>query len=232
MEFGKNLRYLRLQSNMSQEELAKKLGYKTYTTIQKWESGKSEPNMSVVNELAHIWKLSIDDLVTKDLEKARYEDLKYDYIDEGGHIYEFKSKMRNEQKHKDSDLIFIFGKICAGEGSDMIEEAIGILWNPYDIETKDLFALQVHGDSMNEIVNEGFYAIIKKQESAENGNVVAVCIDNETAMLKKFYAVEDMIILRPQSTNDIHKPITLIGEDMNRVKILGKMIGSVSPMMK
>ena len=50
--FGKNLKYLRLRDNISQDELAEELGYKSYTTIQKWETGLSEPNMGVVNKLA------------------------------------------------------------------------------------------------------------------------------------------------------------------------------------
>ena len=39
MAFSNNLRYLRKKYDMSQEDLANKLGYKSFTTIQKWESG-------------------------------------------------------------------------------------------------------------------------------------------------------------------------------------------------
>ena len=39
MEFKENLRYLRKTNNMSQDELAEKLGYKSFTTVQKWEDG-------------------------------------------------------------------------------------------------------------------------------------------------------------------------------------------------
>ena len=38
---GENIKFLRSKSEMSQEELADKLGYKSYTTITKWESGVS-----------------------------------------------------------------------------------------------------------------------------------------------------------------------------------------------
>lgn len=34
MEFSSNLRYLRKERGMSQDELADKLGYKSFTTIQ------------------------------------------------------------------------------------------------------------------------------------------------------------------------------------------------------
>ena len=39
MTLAKNIRYLRKQKGFSQEDIAKKLGYKSYTTIQKWEMG-------------------------------------------------------------------------------------------------------------------------------------------------------------------------------------------------
>ena len=43
MVLGKNIRYLRKQKDMSQDKLAELLGYKSFTTIQKWESGVAEP---------------------------------------------------------------------------------------------------------------------------------------------------------------------------------------------
>lgn len=39
----KNIRYLRRKNEWSQDYIAEKLGYKSYTTIQKWEMGTSEP---------------------------------------------------------------------------------------------------------------------------------------------------------------------------------------------
>lgn len=212
MVFSKNLRYLRLKNDMSQDQLAEILGYKTYTTIQKWESGKSEPNMDVIIKLANLWKLSIDDLVTKDLEANRY-----DYYD--------------SVKNIGDNILFVYRKICVDQEAIKFEEPIMFIKNPYDIENTGLFALEVHGDSMNQVVSEGFYAIIKEQPSVESGSVVAVCIDDETATLKKYYNFDDVMVLRPQSTNSKHKPITLMGEEMNRVRILGKMVGSVGPMM-
>jgi len=41
MYLAKNLKYLRLKNGFSQDYLADKLGYKSYTTIQKWEMGTS-----------------------------------------------------------------------------------------------------------------------------------------------------------------------------------------------
>lgn len=68
MNISKNIRYLRKINNMSQDDLATKFGYKSYTTIQKWESGDSEPPIGIVNDLATFFHVNIDDIVKKDLE--------------------------------------------------------------------------------------------------------------------------------------------------------------------
>lgn len=66
--FSKNIRYLRKQNNMSQDALADILNYKSFTTIQKWESDKSEPTLSTLNKLSKIFNVSIEDLVNVNLE--------------------------------------------------------------------------------------------------------------------------------------------------------------------
>ena len=67
MEFSSNLRYLRKERGMSQEDLANKLGYKSFTTIQKWESGVSEPSVSTVKIISDIFGVTMDQIINKDL---------------------------------------------------------------------------------------------------------------------------------------------------------------------
>ena len=67
MTLGNNIRYLRKKHNFSQEKLATLLGYKSFTTIQKWESGVAEPPFKTLARLAAIFNVDIDDLAKKDL---------------------------------------------------------------------------------------------------------------------------------------------------------------------
>ena len=66
-----NIRYLRLKNDMTQEALALKLGKKSYTTIQKWESGVAEPPIKIANQIAEIFGVSIDALTNTDLRSTR-----------------------------------------------------------------------------------------------------------------------------------------------------------------
>ena len=43
MNFKANIRYLRKINGISQQQIAQYLGYKSFTTIQKWEDGSSIP---------------------------------------------------------------------------------------------------------------------------------------------------------------------------------------------
>lgn len=41
------------------------LGYKSFTTIQKWESGVSEPPLKALKKLSEIFNIDMNDLATK-----------------------------------------------------------------------------------------------------------------------------------------------------------------------
>ena len=68
MTLAKNIRYLRKKRNWSQEDLAEKLGKKSYTTIQKWESGVGDPTFKTLQDLARVFGVDIDSLANADLE--------------------------------------------------------------------------------------------------------------------------------------------------------------------
>ena len=63
MEFKDNLRYLRHSNGMSQDKLAEKLGYKSFTTVQKWEDGSSFPRVSTLQKIADIFGVDVDHLL-------------------------------------------------------------------------------------------------------------------------------------------------------------------------
>lgn len=59
--FSSNLKYLRLKNNIDQLELAHKLGRKSASTISEWESGKYTPKQETTQQIAAIFKVSLDD---------------------------------------------------------------------------------------------------------------------------------------------------------------------------
>ncbi len=71
------------------------------------------------------------------------------------------------------------------------------------------FILRAVGDSMNlSGINDGDLLLIKQQVTAQNGDLVVALIDDE-ATVKEFIKRNDIIILKPNSDNEIHQPIIL-----------------------
>jgi len=87
-------------------------------------------------------------------------------------------------------------------------------------KNKDHCALIVKGESMSGAgIFDGDIAIIEKQETARNGDIVAVIVD-EGAMLKRFFKENSRIKL--QSENPDHPP--RYSQD---VRIVGKLVSLV-----
>lgn len=123
---------------------------------------------------------------------------------------------------KRSTPVPIVGRIRAGAPNLAMENIEGHLAVDRSIARQDnLFLLRVEGDSMIEAhIQSGDLALIKPQPVAENGEIVAVLIDDE-ATLKRFYKETNHIRLQP--ANSKMKPI-IIKPDTTQVRIIGKVI--------
>jgi len=91
------------------------------------------------------------------------------------------------------------------------------------------FALRCKGDSMMDArILDGDVVYIRHQPDVENGEIAAVLIDGmETeATLKRVYKSEGQLMLTP--ANAAYSPLVFIGEDIARVRILGKAVAFAS----
>jgi repressor LexA len=113
----------------------------------------------------------------------------------------------------------LVGRIAAGAPIFAEENIDDYLSFPGSMFARgEYFALKVKGDSMvDEGIHNGDIAIIKKQDTAQNGDIVAALVDDE-ATLKIFKKAGGKIQLIP--ANEAYKPIIA---DM--VEILGKLAG-------
>ncbi len=134
-----------------------------------------------------------------------------------------------------SDLVSIplVGNIVAGEpmpipASDFsyydpdsgIDIARSLL--PAGDAPEDLYALKVHGDSMiDAMVNDGDIVVMKKVNTAYNGEMVAIWLnDREETTLKYFYLENGRVRLQP--ANPSMQPIYI--NDPSTVEVQGKVV--------
>jgi repressor LexA len=116
------------------------------------------------------------------------------------------------------------GRIAAGEPMLAVEEADEVLGlDPGFFGSGKFFALLVRGESMIEAhIQDGDMVILRAQEQAQPGEVVAVLLDDEVT-LKQFYPGKDEIELRP--ANSTMQSIKVKPDQAP--KILGVMKGLV-----
>ena len=72
MEIGKKIMELRKKNNLSQEELAEKIGV-ARQTISKWELGETSPDIKQAKELSKIFNVSLDELTNNDIKDILVE---------------------------------------------------------------------------------------------------------------------------------------------------------------
>jgi repressor LexA len=89
-------------------------------------------------------------------------------------------------------------------------------------DVSDLFALEVDGDSMvDAMVNDGDIVVMKKAQSANNGDMVAVWLDDkDETTLKYFYKENNRVRLQPANPN--MEPIYI--NNPKSLRIMGKVV--------
>ena len=125
---------------------------------------------------------------------------------------------------KNCTAIPMVGQITAGQPILAVENYEDTFYMPNGLFKGDnLFILTVKGESM---INAGIYdgdnVIIRQQNTAQNGEIVAVLID-DSATIKRFYKENDIIRLQPE--NDSMEPMYF-----KEVSILGKVVGLIRRM--
>lgn len=208
MSFGNNLKKIRQENDMTQEELAKKINT-SRSNIANYENDKNMPSIEILNKLSEILNCSTDYLLGK-------------------------SDTRNTTSNIDNSnkkiyMCPVYGQISAGQ-PNWVEECIeGRL--PLDpdlmgiVNPEEHFFLRVSGESMNKIIRNGAFALIHKQDIVEDGEIAVVLVNGYDATLKKFTKQGDMIILEPQSDDDSFK--TQVYDKTTPIKILGKYVGKM-----
>jgi repressor LexA len=117
----------------------------------------------------------------------------------------------------------IVGRVKAGEPILAIENIEGYMnLDRSIVSSEDVFLLRVQGDSMIDAhIQDGDFAMVKPQPTAENGEIVVVLIEDE-ATIKRIFIKSDLIRLEP--ANPRMQPIVVKkGEKM--VTIVGKVVG-------
>ena len=127
-------------------------------------------------------------------------------------------------------IIPVIGTVRAGVGGLALEYNMGYetvdahMLYGYDVD--DFFYLTVKGDSMVPRLYEDDLVLVRKQSNIDSGSYGIVTIDDEEGVVKIVQYDKNSITLISQNHN--YPPRVFSGNDMKRVKIIGKVIESKS----
>ena len=138
---------------------------------------------------------------------------------------------RNDQNFKTKDFksIATYGNIAAGDLEYTVKEKENNFYFPDNLLNKsnNYFLLKVKGDSMIEIgIEPNDYVLVKKQNYANNRDIIVAVVD-ENSTLKRYFPMDDKILLIPENNN--YKPISI---KSNQLYINGVVTGVIKSIKK
>lgn len=192
------IRQLREQLGLSQDELAKRLGYKSRSTIAKIESGSNDIPQSKIAAFAAALETTPARLLGLEQSAERH----------APHTTAYTKRVP------------LLGTIAAGcplFAEENIEEYIEL-----SDSIKADFCLRVQGDSMiNARIYDGDIVFIRKQPDVKDGEIAAVLVD-DSATLKRVY--KETGAIRLHSENPKYRPMVFTADNCDSIRILGKAV--------
>jgi len=176
-------------------------------TVREIGTATSLSSTSTVH--GHLSRLEENGLIVRDPSKPRAIELTEIGLEEIG-----------ISEEKKDGYIPLLGVVTAGEPILAVEDATDYFPIPdnLEFERENLFMLTIRGNSMIKAgILDGDQVIVRKQTSANNGDIVIAMTDEDEATCKRFYKEANNFRLQPE--NDELDPILL-----DNVSILGKVI--------
>ncbi|MBQ5357729.1 MAG: helix-turn-helix domain-containing protein [Oscillospiraceae bacterium] len=198
-DFSTVFKNLRKDNNLTQAELAKKLGVAP-STVGMYERGQREPDFETLEKIANCFSVNMNTLLGKE----------------------------NETDIASGSLgikIPVLGKVAAGIPITAVENILDYEEISSEMASSgEYVALKIQGSSMEPRMYEGDVVIVRVQSSVEHGEVAVVMVDGSEATVKKVQFQSSGILLQP--FNPSYEPIFYSNEEIEKlpVRIFGKVV--------
>lgn len=196
MSIGQLIQDRRKQLNLTLEEVGNIVGV-SKSTVKKWESGDiSNMRRDKIALLAQALQISPVQLIVEE----------------------------NAILPSSTDNIYmrpVYDSAAAGFNVLAQDTIVGYM--PTQImspsEQEQYIWVNVVGDSMSPLIDDGSKILIKMQESVDSGQIAVVLIDGEEAVVKRVVYGADWIEL--QSVNPYYPPRRFEGQEVRRIRVMG-----------
>lgn len=206
---GSRIRNRREELGLSQDELGKRLGYKSRSSINKIELDQRSLTQSKIKAIADALETTPSYIMgwNEPDVKLDEEDLKF-----------FDNLFPIETKK-----FPLLGNIACGKPIFADEQFEAYVEAGANIKAD--FCLRAKGDSMiGARIYDGDIVFIHKQEMVDDGEIAAVLIDDDEATLKRVYYDQENNVIQLFAENPQYKTMRFVGEELNHIRILGKAV--------
>lgn len=209
MDLPKRIKSRREELGLSQEELAKALGYKSRSTINKIELGINDITQSKIEAFAKALRTTPAYLMGWEEKKSAYDNYPSPTITE------------------DYATFPVIGEVAAGYDRIAIEDWDG---DTIDIplsylkgrKQSDFFVLRVIGNSMYPLYRENDKVLVLKQTTLNHsGDIGVLLYDDDVATLKKVEYENGEDWLRMVPINPEYEPKMIEGEALEHCRVIG-----------
>lgn len=190
------LKSLRKEKGWTQQEVANLLGIER-STYTRYETGASEPNFEILEQLSRIFDVSTDVLIGRSAIPTPSGGVR----------------------------IPVLGDVAAGIPIEAVTDIVD--YEEIDAalaKTGDFFGLRIKGASMEPRMKEGDVVIVRKQDAAETGDTVVVLVNGDSATVKKIKYGPDGITLLP--SNPSFDPLFYSAAEVEAlpVRVIGRVV--------
>lgn len=205
---GSRIRNRREELGLSQDELGKRLGYKSRSSINKIELDQRNLTQSKIKAIADALETTPAYVMgwNEPDQKLDEENLKF-----------FDNLFPIETKK-----FPLFGNIACGKPIFADEQFEAYIEAGANIKAD--FCLRAKGNSMIRArIYDGDIVFIRKQSMVDNGEIAAVVIDDEATLKRvNYYPEKNLLILKAE--NPDYEDLIYTGEQLDHIIILGKAV--------
>lgn len=213
--FSRNIKALREQQGLTQEQLADELGIVRQTTHM-WETGKiGRPRQNAI----------------VDLIKQKFNVTETDLF---GNIDGLYAKINGLTSAPPGAIAPIAsapaflplrGRVHAGDPTDP-ETLDGMVELPESVAKNhpNAYFLEVEGDCMDKVYPEGCMILVDPDCEPSDGSIAAVAIDDADYVMRRLKRGAKSLMLSPESTNPEHEDILITDGDGQTVKLVGTVV--------
>ena len=242
--FNSRLKELRLKAELSQQQLADKIGI-SKSSINMYERGEREPGIETLEAFADFFNVDMNYLLGKMgkptiafLSKAAGKRTPYnETISPDASVTMYVDPDDPDQRKMLERMGFlnikpqgvripVLGNVAAGIPLEAIEDIIDYEEIPEQMARDgfEYFALQIKGNSMLPRFTPGDVVIVRLQDDVDNGDIAIVMVNGDEATCKKIKKTPEGVMLI--STNPDYEPMFYSNQEIADlpVRIWGKVV--------